>query len=55
MFGVNHSSSGLKRDLKSDVVEALVPRYFRKEAERLGLIPVSQRKSPTCIFMTASR
>jgi trigger factor len=31
-----------KEDLKSDVVEALVPRYFRKEAERLGLIPVSQ-------------
>jgi len=29
-------------DLKSDVVEALVPRYFRKEAERLGVIPVSQ-------------
>ncbi len=29
-------------DLKSDVVEALVPRYFRKEAEKLGLMPVSQ-------------
>ncbi len=29
-------------DLKSDVVEALVPRYFRKETERQGLIPVSQ-------------
>jgi trigger factor len=29
-------------DLKSDVVEALVPRYFRKEAEKQGLIPVSQ-------------
>ncbi len=29
-------------DLKSDVVEALVPRYFRKEAERLGIVPVSQ-------------
>jgi len=29
-------------DLKSDVVEALVPRYFRKEAEKHGLIPVSQ-------------
>ncbi len=29
-------------DLKSDVVEALVPRYFRKEADRQGLIPVSQ-------------
>jgi trigger factor len=31
-----------KEDLKSDVVEALVPRHFRKEAEKLGLIPVSQ-------------
>ncbi len=31
-----------KEDLKSDVVEALVPRFFRKEAEKLGLIPVSQ-------------
>ena len=31
-----------KEDLKSDVVEALVPRYFRKEAEKLGMIPVSQ-------------
>ncbi len=31
-----------KEDLKSDVVEALVPRYFRKEAEKQGLIPVSQ-------------
>jgi trigger factor len=31
-----------KEDLKSDVVEALVPRYFRKEADRLKLYPVSQ-------------
>ena len=31
-----------KEDLKSDVVEALIPRYFRKEAEKLGLVPVSQ-------------
>jgi trigger factor len=31
-----------KEDLKSDVVEALVPRYFRKEAEKHGLVPVSQ-------------
>ncbi|HKI26070.1 MAG TPA: trigger factor [Candidatus Sulfotelmatobacter sp.] len=31
-----------KEELKSDVVEALVPRYFRKEAEKLGMIPVSQ-------------
>ena len=29
-------------DLKSDVVEALVPRYFRKETEKLGMLPVSQ-------------
>lgn len=29
-------------DLKSDVVEALVPKYFRKEAEKLGLMVVSQ-------------
>jgi trigger factor len=28
--------------IKSDVVEALVPRYFRKEADKLGLLPVSQ-------------
>jgi len=31
-----------KEDLKSDVVESLIPRYFRKEAERLGMVPVSQ-------------
>jgi trigger factor len=31
-----------KEDLKSDVVEALVPRYFRQEAEKLGMVPVSQ-------------
>jgi len=29
-------------DLKSDVVEALVPRYFRKETDKQGLVPVSQ-------------
>ena len=29
-------------DLKSEVVEALVPRYFRREAEKQGLRPVSQ-------------
>ena len=29
-------------DLKSDVVEVLVPRYFRREADKLGLKPVSQ-------------
>lgn len=31
-----------KEDLKSDVVEALVPRFFRKQAEKQGMIPVSQ-------------
>ena len=29
-------------DIKTEVVEALVPRYFRQEAEKQGLIPVSQ-------------
>lgn len=29
-------------DLKSEVVEALVPRYFRREVEKQGLRPVSQ-------------
>ena len=29
-----------REDLKSDVVEALVPRYFRREADKLGLRPV---------------
>ena len=28
--------------LKSDVAEALIPKYFRREAEKLGLNPVSQ-------------
>jgi len=31
-----------KEDLKSDVVEALIPRYIRQETERLGIVPVSQ-------------
>ena len=31
-----------KEDLKSDVAEALIPRYFRQEAEKLGMVPVSQ-------------
>jgi trigger factor len=31
-----------KEDLKSEVVEALVPKYFNKETQRLGMIPVSQ-------------
>jgi trigger factor len=29
-------------DIKTEVVEALVPRYFRREAEKQGLQPVSQ-------------
>jgi len=29
-------------DIKSEVVETLVPRYFRREAEKRGLVPVSQ-------------
>jgi trigger factor len=29
-------------EIKTDVVEALIPRYFRREAERLGMHPVSQ-------------
>jgi len=28
--------------IKSDVAEALIPKYFRKEADKQGLIPVSQ-------------
>jgi len=31
-----------KQDIQNDVVDALVPKYFRKEAERLGLSPISQ-------------
>jgi len=31
-----------KQDIQNDVVDALVPKYFRKETERLGLVPVSQ-------------
>jgi trigger factor len=30
------------QDIQNDVVDALVPRYFRKETDRLGLVPVSQ-------------
>jgi trigger factor len=29
-------------DIKTDVVDSLVPRYFRQEADKQGLIPVSQ-------------
>jgi trigger factor len=30
------------QEIQNDVVDALIPKYFRKETERLGLIPVSQ-------------
>jgi trigger factor len=30
------------QEIQNDVVDALVPRYFRKETERLGLVPVSE-------------
>ena len=30
------------QDIQNDVVDALVPKYFRKETERQGLVPVSQ-------------
>jgi trigger factor len=29
-------------EIKTDMVEALIPRYFRQEAERLGIHPVSR-------------
>jgi trigger factor len=29
-------------EIKTDVVEALIPRFFRQEADRLGIHPVSQ-------------
>jgi trigger factor len=29
-------------EIKTDMVEALIPRFFRREAERLGVHPVSQ-------------
>ena len=32
-------------EIKSDVVESLVPRYFRQEAQKLGLTPVSQPRA----------
>jgi len=30
------------QDIQNDVIDALVPKYFRKETERLGLYPISQ-------------
>jgi len=46
-FRVGHVPASIIRQrfpeqLNSDVVEALIPKYFRKEAEKQGLIPVSQ-------------
>jgi trigger factor len=46
-FRKGHAPASLIRqrfaeDIKTEVVEALVPRYFRQEAERQGLVPVSQ-------------
>lgn len=29
------------QDIRNDVIDALIPKYLRKETERLGLIPVS--------------
>ena len=30
------------QDINNDVVEALIPKYFRQETSKLGLLPVSQ-------------
>ena len=30
------------KDIQNDVIDALVPKYFRKETERLGVVPISQ-------------
>ena len=44
-----------KEDLKSDVVEALVPRYFRREATKLGLHPFRSPRSAICTCTTTNR
>ena len=31
-------------EIKTDVVEALIPKYFKREADRLGMHPVSQAR-----------
>jgi len=31
-----------KQEIQNDVIDALVPKFFRKETERLGMVPVSQ-------------
>ena len=46
-FRIGHVPASIIRkrfaeDLKSDVVEALAPRYFRQETDKLGMVPVSQ-------------
>jgi trigger factor len=46
-FRKGHTPASLIRqrfaeDIKTEVVETLVPKYFRQEAERQGLVPVSQ-------------
>ncbi|HEV2699429.1 MAG TPA: trigger factor, partial [Terriglobales bacterium] len=30
------------QDIQNEVMDALIPKFFRKETERLGLIPISQ-------------
>jgi len=42
-------------DLKSEVVEALVPRHFRRETEKLGCCRYRSRAFRTFIFMKVSR
>ena len=42
-------------DMKSEVVEALVPRYFRREADKLGFARSPSPRSPNSIFTTTSR
>ena len=46
-FRVGHVPASIikqrfSEEIKTDVVEALVPRYFNQETERLGMHPVSQ-------------
>jgi len=46
-FGRGHVPASIIRqrfsaEIKTDMVEALIPRFFRQEAERLSLHPVSQ-------------
>ena len=46
-FRIGHAPASIIRqrfaeDIKSEVVESLVPKYFRREADKQGLRPVSQ-------------